>query len=182
MDAHIRRGSGPNLHTSPACASGPRPRAPLAERVRPKTLEGVLGQDDVVAPASILHKLVALDRIPSCILWGPPGCGKTTIARALATKTKSHFVQLSAVTTGLARVKEVVEEARKRKVYGNGTLLFVDEIHRFNKAQQDAFLPHVESGLLTLVGATTENPSFEVGSQIESHTDKRQRCIVTWQN
>jgi len=142
--------------------------APLADRMRPAALEEVVGQDEVVAA---LTKLV--DRPPSMILWGPPGCGKTTLARLLAARTGLHFLQFSAVTSGVKEVKEAIEQARWRRANeGKGTILFVDEIHRFNRAQQDAFLPHVEDGTVVLVGATTENPSFEVNAPLLS------RCRV----
>jgi putative ATPase len=142
--------------------------APLAERMRPKTLEEFVGQEEVVAVVSRLA-----GRPPSMILWGPPGCGKTTLARLVAEKTGLHFLQFSAVTSGIKEVKEAVEQARWRRANdGKGTILFVDEIHRFNRAQQDAFLPHVEDGTIVLVGATTENPSFEVNAPLLS------RCRV----
>jgi putative ATPase len=142
--------------------------APLADRMRPSTLEEFVGQAEV---AGVVARLA--ERPPSIILWGPPGCGKTTLARLVAAKTGLHFLQFSAVTSGVKEVKEAIEQARWRRASeGKGTLLFVDEIHRFNRAQQDAFLPHVEDGTVVLIGATTENPSFEVNAPLLS------RCRV----
>ena len=131
--------------------------------MRPADLSEFVGQDDVVGKGSPLRKMISLGRLPSMILWGPPGSGKTTLAYIIARKTKNHFVPLSAVTSSVSDVRRVVSEARDaRALEERGTILFIDEIHRFNKAQQDAFLPHVERGTITLIGATTENPSFEV--------------------
>ena len=136
---------------------------PLAERMRPRNLDEFLGHESVVGPGTLIGNAVVRDRIFSMILWGPPGCGKTTLARMLARTTQAYFVQFSAVLSGVRQIREVIEEARQqRQFHRRRTVLFVDEIHRFNKAQQDAFLHHVESGLITLIGATTENPSFEV--------------------
>ncbi len=136
---------------------------PLAERMRPKDLSEFVGQTHVVDKGTLIHNAIEKDRIFSMILWGPPGCGKTTLARIIANETRSHFVQFSAVLSGVKQIRSVIEEAKNQQIsFGKKTILFVDEIHRFNKAQQDAFLHHVESGLLTLIGATTENPSFEV--------------------
>ncbi len=147
--------------------------APLAERVRPRALDEVVGQEEVLGPGGFLREAIEADSLPSMILWGPPGCGKTTLARVIARRTQFRFVPFSAVLSGVKEVREVVAEARAlRAREGRGTLLFVDEIHRFNKAQQDAFLPHVEDGTLTLVGATTENPWFEVTAPLLS------RCRV----
>jgi putative ATPase len=136
---------------------------PLAERLRPNDFNGFFGQEKIIAPGTILRKAIDSDNIPSMIFWGPPGCGKTTLARIIANLTKAVFVQLSAVSTSIAEVREVINQARERKKFQQQkTILFIDEIHRFNKAQQDAFLPVIENGTIILIGATTENPSFEV--------------------
>ena len=136
---------------------------PLAERMRPMGLDDFFGQTDTVGPGTLLRQAIQQDRIFSMILWGPPGCGKTTLARIIARETQSHFIHFSAVLAGVKEIRGVIAEARDQlKLYRQRTVLFVDEIHRFNKSQQDAFLHHVESGLLTLIGATTENPSFEI--------------------
>ncbi|MBA3017804.1 MAG: replication-associated recombination protein A [Desulfobacteraceae bacterium] len=136
---------------------------PLAEKMRPKNLDEFVGQKHVVGKGSLIYTAIEKDRIFSMILWGPPGCGKTTLARIIAGETSSYFVQFSAVLSGIKEIRSVIEDAKnQQRLYRKKTILFVDEIHRFNKAQQDAFLHHVESGLITLIGATTENPSFEV--------------------
>ncbi len=146
---------------------------PLAERLRPRTLEEFVGQDHLLGPNKILHTLLSRGTLPSLILWGPPGCGKTTLARLLASMVDANFVSFSAVLSGIPELRAIIQEAKEAKRMGGPrTVLFVDEIHRFNKAQQDAFLPHVESGLITLIGATTENPSFEIISPLLS------RCQV----
>jgi putative ATPase len=145
---------------------------PLADRLRPKRLEEVVGQDHLLKPDGPIGRMVAARRLASMILWGPPGCGKTTIARLLAEATSMHFEPLSAVFSGVADLRKIFEAARKRRVGGQGTLLFVDEIHRFNRAQQDSFLPYVEDGTVVLIGATTENPSFELNGALLS------RCQV----
>ena len=145
---------------------------PLADRLRPVTLSQVSGQDHLVGPDGTLTRMLARGSLPSLILWGPPGVGKTTIARLLAAESGLHFVQLSAVFSGVADIKRVFEEARARRANGQITLLFVDEIHRFNRAQQDGFLPVVEDGTVVLVGATTENPSFALNGALLS------RCQV----
>ena len=146
--------------------------APLPDRLRPHSIEEVVGQDHVLAPTAPLGRMLASGRLGSMILWGPPGCGKTTIARLLADRVDLHFEPLSAVFSGVADLRKVFEAARGRRAAGQGTLLFVDEIHRFNRAQQDGFLPYVEDGTVTLVGATTENPSFELNAALLS------RCQV----
>jgi putative ATPase len=138
-------------------------RPPLAERMRPLILEDIVGQETLLGEGKFLRQAIQQDQVPSLILWGPPGIGKTTLARVIANLTDSHFTSLSAVIAGVKEVKKVVENATyQQRAFSKRTILFVDEIHRFNKAQQDAFLPHVESGKITLVGATTENPSFQV--------------------
>jgi putative ATPase len=141
---------------------------PLADRLRPQRLSDVVGQDHLVGPDGVITRMLAAGRIPSIILWGPPGTGKTTIARLLAGETGLAFEQISAIFSGVADLKKVFEQARIRREQGRGTLLFVDEIHRFNKSQQDSFLPYVEDGTIILVGATTENPSFELNGALLS--------------
>ena len=142
---------------------------PLAELMRPETLDEFVGQKELVGEGSALRTLLELDAVPSMIFWGPPGVGKTTLARIIAGMTKSRFVPLSATTSGIADLKKAVEEARSYlALHGQKTIVFIDEIHRWNKAQQDAFLPHVEDGTVTLIGATTENPSFEVNGALLS--------------
>ncbi len=145
---------------------------PLADRLRPQRLADVVGQDHLLGPQGPIGRMAAAHRLASMILWGPPGCGKTTIARLLAQATAMHFEPLSAVFSGVADLRKIFDAARKRRQMGQGTLLFVDEIHRFNRAQQDGFLPYVEDGTVTLVGATTENPSFELNGALLS------RCQV----
>lgn len=145
-------------------------RVPLAERMRPKNLNDVIGQTHLLNDGEILRQIVKNKEPVSLILWGPPGCGKTTLARIIASEINAEFIELSAVTSGKKDVEKVVEHARQNWNLKLRTILFVDEIHRFNKAQQDAFLPHVESGLITLIGATTENPSFEIITPLLSRT------------
>jgi len=149
-------------------------RVPLAERMRPKSLDEVVGQDEIIGSGKILNKIVENQEPVNIVFWGPPGTGKTTLARIIAREFKADFIEISAVTSGKKDVGKVVETARQNWNMQLRTVLFVDEIHRFNKAQQDAFLPHVESGLITLIGATTENPSFEIISPLLS----RSRVIV----
>ncbi len=146
--------------------------APLASRLRPTTLEEYVGQKHLLGKGKILRQLIDKDQISSMIFWGPPGVGKTTLARIIAERTQASFVEFSAVTSGIKEIKEVMAEAEQNRRMGMETLLFADEIHRFNKAQQDAFLPYVEKGSIILVGATTENPSFEINSALLS------RCKV----
>ncbi len=150
-------------------ADAPRP---LADRLRPQILQDVAGQDHLIGPEGSLSKMLEGGHLPSLVFWGPPGCGKTTLARILAHEVDLHFEQISAIFSGVADLKKVFKAARLRRQSGQGTLLFVDEIHRFNKSQQDAFLPVVEDGTITLVGATTENPSFELNGALLS------RCQV----
>ena len=145
---------------------------PLADRLRPTRLADVLGQDHLLGPDAPITHMVAAGRVASMVLWGPPGCGKTTLARLIADVTQDAFVALSAIGSGVADLRTVFDQAMDRRAGGRGTLLFVDEIHRFNRAQQDAFLPHVEDGTITLIGATTENPSFELNAALLS------RCRV----
>ncbi len=145
--------------------------APLADRMRPENLEDFVGQEEVIGPGTPLRRAIEEDRLVSIILWGPPGSGKTTLARIIAKMTRSHFVSLSAVTSGIPTLKKIIQEAKQRRKYHlQRTILFVDEIHRFNKTQQDAFLPYVEDGTIILIGATTENPSFEVNSPLLSRS------------
>lgn len=143
---------------------------PLAEEMRPTILDDFVGQEEIVGENSLLRKMIEEDSVTSMIFWGPPGVGKTTLAKIIARNTNSVFKQLSAVTAGVKDIKDIVEEALYNRLSGKKTILFVDEIHRFNKAQQDAFLPYVENGEIILIGATTENPSFEVNSALLSRT------------
>jgi putative ATPase len=156
---------GPEAHDAPEHAR------PLAARMRPRTLDEVLGQDHLLAPGHALRRALERDQVPSMILWGPPGSGKTTLASVIAASTHARFIALSAVTAGVADLRRVVEDAGKLlRATGQRTILFIDEIHRFSKSQQDAILPHVERGTVILIGATTENPSFEVNAALLSRT------------
>ena len=146
-------------------------KAPLAERMRPRTLDEYVGQTRLLGPGRLLQQISARQTLPSLIFWGPPGCGKTTLAHLLAQTVQAPFAAFSAVLSGVKELRQILDEAQEqRRLYGKPTILFVDEIHRFNKAQQDAFLPHVEKGLIVLLGATTENPSFEVIAPLLSRT------------
>ncbi|MEZ4624147.1 MAG: replication-associated recombination protein A [Thermomicrobiales bacterium] len=146
-------------------------RAPLAAKMRPRTLDELVGQESIVGPGTLLRRAIETDRLSSIILWGPPGAGKTTIARVIAGTTRAHFISLSAVTSGVQDLRNAIKEANEHLgMHGQRTVLFIDEIHRFNKAQQDAILPHVEDGTVILIGATTENPSFEVNSPLLSRS------------
>ncbi len=145
---------------------------PLADRMRPATLADFLGQEEIVGQGKLLRQAIESDKLPSMLFWGPPGSGKTTLAFIIAQQTKSEFVQFSAVTSGVKDLREIIKRAEENKRLGINTILFIDEIHRWNKAQQDALLPHVEKGVVTLIGATTENPSFEVRGALLS------RCRV----
>ncbi len=145
---------------------------PLAARLRPQTLDEIVGQKHLLGPGRILRRIIEQDAVTSMIFWGPPGVGKTTLATVIARQTQAKFIEFSAVTSGIKEIREVMQEADRNRVYGDKTIVFVDEIHRFNKAQQDAFLPFVEKGSIILIGATTENPSFEVNGALLS------RCKV----
>jgi len=145
---------------------------PLADRLRPLSLEDFFGQEKVIGAGTILRQAIMADKLPSLIFWGPPGTGKTTLASIIARETKSEFLRLSAVTSGMKELREVISEAKANEIESKKTILFIDEIHRWNKSQQDALLPHIENGLIVLIGATTENPSFEVRNALLS------RCRV----
>lgn len=169
-DAGTAGGPG-HVDGGAAPTDAPAPHAPLASRMRPRGFDGFVGQDALVGPGGPLRELIERDRLPSLILWGPPGVGKTTLAHIVAGITGAAFEPFSAVTEGIPRLREVLGAARdRRRATGRDTILFIDEIHRFNKAQQDALLPHVESGAVVLIGATTENPSFEVIAPLLSRT------------
>jgi len=165
--------SVPATKKAQATRESVKPEEPLAARMRPRTLDEVVGQEHLVEPGRLLRRSIEGDRVPSMILWGPPGSGKTTLAEIIARQTHAHFVSLSAVSAGVADLRRVVEEAKKLRQFSKQqTILFIDEIHRFNKAQQDAVLPHVERGVVTLIGATTENPSFEVNAALLSRSTR----------
>jgi putative ATPase len=153
-------------------AQAPAPDAPLADRMRPRTLDELAGQAEALRPGGFLRRAIEDDKVPSLILWGPPGCGKTSLANVVAHHTRAHVASFSAVLGGIKEVRALIAEAEARRRTGTRTILFVDEIHRFNKAQQDGFLPHVESGTIRLIGATTENPSFALNNALLS------RCRV----
>src|SRR5947199_2631042 len=143
---------------------------PLADRMRPRTLEEYVGQEHLIGPGKPLRAQIERDDIGSLIFWGPPGTGKTTLAKIIASMTRAEFIEFSAVLSGIKEIKQLMAEAERARQYGTRTIVFVDEIHRFNKAQQDAFLPHVEKGNIRLIGATTENPSFEIISALLSRS------------
>jgi putative ATPase len=147
---------------SATAGGGVSPHAPLAERMRPRTVAEFSGQEHLVGEGRILRSMIESDKLASLILWGPPGCGKTTLAHIIAAETKSHFIFFSAILAGVKEIRETFKEAERYAARGIRTILFIDEIHRFNKSQQDAFLPYIEKGVVTIIGATTENPSFEV--------------------
>jgi len=157
-----------DLFETPGAPTAPAKGRPLPDRLRPRSLEDIVGQDHLLAEGAPLRRMIDGGRLASMVLWGPPGCGKTTLARILATRTDLHFEQLSAIFSGVQDLRRVFEAAAVRQRNGQGTLLFVDEIHRFNKSQQDAFLPVVEDGTIVLIGATTENPSFELNAALLS--------------
>ena len=152
--------------------AAPAASQPLAARLRPETLEEFVGQQHLIGPGKVLRRLIESDQVASMIFWGPPGVGKTTLARIIAHRTKAAFIDFSAVTSGIKEIRAVMQQADDNRRFGERTIVFVDEIHRFNKAQQDAFLPFVEKGSIILIGATTENPSFEVNAALLS------RCKV----
>ena len=158
-----------NLFSNPMDEAPDRTR-PLAERMRPRDLDELVGQEHILGPGKALRVQIERDDIGSILFWGPPGVGKTTLAKIIARRTQAEFVEYSAVMAGIKEIKQVMVEAERARQYGRRTIVFIDEIHRFNRAQQDAFLPHVERGNIRLIGATTENPSFEVNSALLSRS------------
>lgn len=160
------------MHQESLFAQSNSGATPLANRVRPSTLAEFVGQQHLIGPHRVLRELIENDQLSSLIFWGPPGVGKTTLAEIIAQQTKAHFVTFSAVTSSIKDIRKLMQEAEQNREYGERTICFIDEIHRFNKAQQDAFLPFVERGSIILIGATTENPSFEINSALLS------RCKV----
>lgn len=158
-----------DLFSQPVDESSDRTR-PLADRMRPRDLDEFVGQEHILGPGKALRVQIERDDIGSLLFWGPPGVGKTTLAKIIARRTKADFVEYSAVMAGIKEIKQVMVEAERARQYGRRTIVFIDEIHRFNRAQQDAFLPHVERGNIRLIGATTENPSFEVNSALLSRS------------
>src|SRR5512132_198400 len=160
-----------SLFPEEPAAGAAKARTPLAERMRPRTFDEFVGQEELLAPGRPLREAIERDLLQSIILWGPPGTGKTTLARIIADTTKARFVSFSAVLSGIKEIRDVMTEAQRlRRSTGRRTIVFIDEIHRFNKAQQDAFLPRVEKGDIVLIGATTENPSFEVNAALLSRS------------
>jgi putative ATPase len=160
------------MHQESLFAQSKPQNTPLANRVRPTMIDDFVGQRHLLGPGKVLRELIEHDRLSSLIFWGPPGTGKTTLARIIAHQTKAHFITFSAVTSSIKQIRKIMEEAERNREYGERTICFIDEIHRFNKAQQDAFLPFVERGSIILIGATTENPSFEINAALLS------RCRV----
>ncbi|MGD8858316.1 MAG: AAA family ATPase, partial [Chloroflexota bacterium] len=154
--------------------------SPLANRMRPRTLEEFAGQEHIVGPGRLLRRAIQADQLSSLIFYGPPGTGKTTLAMVIANTTESHFITINAVLAGVAQIREAIKEAQERRnLYGQRTTLFVDEVHRWNKAQQDALLPHVEKGTIIMIGATTENPYFEVNKALVSRSRIFQLKLLT---